>query len=522
MEGGLLKVYLMAFCIVILIMVQVNNPSIASIDKIPVAITFNADVWGAQEELISILNLLDKYHIRSTFFFLGKYAELEPNALRLVFNEGHEIGARSYDHTCRLIDMSIDEQKADINRTVNLIFNAIRQRPIGFAAPGYFYNNETLYVLKELGFMYDRSARGTLHTPNDEPYWIWQNEAKMGIKYIGVFSNQCPLIHEQGIYEFPITYSLNYSPFNITSGISPIWWEKINGTDIMLSDATWFEELQWNQSRCLDVLKYGLNQQIEFGTPLIVSFAPHIIGKAEWIWILKEFINAALKTNKVIFLTLNELMNWWFNGSCLRIVKETSKQTVSLKENFKVLIHLYILRGEIYNVTVTDEFNGILLDVNPKGQVIENKLIWHFNKLNHNFTISYVMIPSYLTFLSPKITFKHTTISRELFISPTLLNSESLMHSIRSNAVKLYVQMNPIIFWSMVIFVTVLIIFLVFKIYKKIKLIQEKSWAYSKPLFIISLKERNIIRTKHMIASKIYIGSKFKIGCLNLFSRYIK
>jgi hypothetical protein len=83
-----MKTRLILLCfILVLIVIKMGRPSNASIliEKIPVAITFNADVWGAQEELINVLNVLDKHGIRSTFFFLGKYAELKPDVLRLVF-----------------------------------------------------------------------------------------------------------------------------------------------------------------------------------------------------------------------------------------------------------------------------------------------------------------------------------------------------------------------------------------------------------------------------------------------------
>jgi hypothetical protein len=453
-----------------------GRPSNASIliEKIPVAITFNADVWGAQEELINVLNVLDKHGIRSTFFFLGKYAELKPDVLRLVFSKGHEIGARSYDHSRRLIDMSESEQKADIERTVNLIMNAIGQRPIGFASPGYFYDNETLRVLKDLGFVYDRSARGALHVSNDRSFWKWQNETKGGINYVGIFSNQRPFIYDNGLYEFPITYSLNYSSFNLTSGLNPMWWERINGTDIILSDASWFEELQWNQSRCLDVLKYGLRQQIEFGMPLVISLAPHIIGRAEWISVLEEFVEFASENN-VVFLTLNELLDLWFSGSCVRLDKRISSQIVTLGEDVKVSIRIYILRGEINNVTIIDNFDGLLRDITPIGRVVGNKLIWHFDKLRDNFTISYSMTPQYSSFFSPEVTFKYMTVSRYLSFFATL-NSNNLISTIRSNSVELYVQINPLIFWVMEIFIVMLVIFGFKILYRKIKIVQEGSW----------------------------------------------
>lgn len=471
------KTCFMIFCLVLfLFIMRTDKPpnALASTEKIPISITFNADVWGAQEELFNVLNILSEYNIRSTFFFLGKYAELRPDILMLVFNKGHEIGARSYDHSRRLIDMTKSEQKSDIERTVNLIINAVGQRPLGFAAPGYFYNNDTLQVLKDLGFLYSRSARGALHVSNDLSIWKWQNETKEGINYVGVFSNQRPFVYDQGLYEFPITYSLNYSPFNLTSGLNPIWWERINGTDIILSDGSWFEELQWNQSKCLDVLKYGLRQQIKYGMPLVISLSPHLIGKVEWILVLEEFINFALENN-AIFLTLNELLNWWFNKACVRLYMQTPNQIINLGKSAKIFINIYVLRGEIYNVTIIHNFDGLPQNISPTGKIVGNKLIWYFDKLKDNLTISYTITPQYSSLLSPGVTFKHMTLSRHFSFFATL-NSSSLISNVISNFMEFYVQISPLIFWAIGVFILMLMITVFRILYKKIKFVQESSW----------------------------------------------
>ncbi|QGQ99971.1 polysaccharide deacetylase family protein [Paenibacillus psychroresistens] len=45
-----------------------------------------------------ILDVLQKYHVKATFFVLGIRAQANPSIIRRIVNEGHAIGNHSYDH----------------------------------------------------------------------------------------------------------------------------------------------------------------------------------------------------------------------------------------------------------------------------------------------------------------------------------------------------------------------------------------------------------------------------------------
>ena len=45
-----------------------------------------------------ILDLLDEYQIKATFFVLGKYVELYPEIIKRQIDEGHEIGNHTFSH----------------------------------------------------------------------------------------------------------------------------------------------------------------------------------------------------------------------------------------------------------------------------------------------------------------------------------------------------------------------------------------------------------------------------------------
>lgn len=45
-----------------------------------------------------ILDILDKYHVKATFFMIGKNMDKYPNIVREVLRRGHVIGNHTYDH----------------------------------------------------------------------------------------------------------------------------------------------------------------------------------------------------------------------------------------------------------------------------------------------------------------------------------------------------------------------------------------------------------------------------------------
>jgi peptidoglycan/xylan/chitin deacetylase (PgdA/CDA1 family) len=60
-----------------------------------IAITFDD---GPHPQTTEILNLLDKYHAKATFFVIGKNVEKHPEILHEILIRGHAIGNHSYHH----------------------------------------------------------------------------------------------------------------------------------------------------------------------------------------------------------------------------------------------------------------------------------------------------------------------------------------------------------------------------------------------------------------------------------------
>lgn len=106
-----------------------------------------------------LLELLEGYRVRATFFILGWVAAQRPLLIRRIARAGHELGCHSFRH--RLIySQSRAEFTQDVRRSKAAIEDAAGQPVRGYRAPSFSVVEQTLWaldVLAEQGFEYDSS-----------------------------------------------------------------------------------------------------------------------------------------------------------------------------------------------------------------------------------------------------------------------------------------------------------------------------------------------------------------------------
>ena len=106
-----------------------------------------------------MLALLGRHRLRATFFALGKVCEKFPSLLPTVASAGHEIGTHGYGH--ELIHSITPERfRRDLRRSIEVIATQIGRRPIGYRAPAFSINRDSLWagpIMAELGIKYSSS-----------------------------------------------------------------------------------------------------------------------------------------------------------------------------------------------------------------------------------------------------------------------------------------------------------------------------------------------------------------------------
>jgi polysaccharide deacetylase family protein (PEP-CTERM system associated) len=106
-----------------------------------------------------LLDLLDAYQTKATFFVLGWVGERYPYLVRAIWGRGHEVASHGYAH--RLIYTQTSEQfRQETRRSKQILEDAIGHSIIGYRAASYSITNESLWslaILQEEGFEYDSS-----------------------------------------------------------------------------------------------------------------------------------------------------------------------------------------------------------------------------------------------------------------------------------------------------------------------------------------------------------------------------
>ena len=138
------------------IMASTNNISkhpIYSVDTEDnvVCITFDVN-WAEKDNLSVILDLLDKYNVKGTFFIMGgwaDYSEENANKLKDIAERGHEIGNHSYMHPSF---SKINEQKMEeeILKTDETIRKYTGRDTVLFRFPSGDYNGNSVKKVNSL------------------------------------------------------------------------------------------------------------------------------------------------------------------------------------------------------------------------------------------------------------------------------------------------------------------------------------------------------------------------------------
>lgn len=95
-----------------------TNTPVVSENKINVYLTFDD---GPSDNTNQILDILEQYQVKATFFVVGKPKSYEPVYKRIV-EDGHSIGMHSYSHKYGEIYESLDSFCEDVEKLQELIF----------------------------------------------------------------------------------------------------------------------------------------------------------------------------------------------------------------------------------------------------------------------------------------------------------------------------------------------------------------------------------------------------------------
>lgn len=114
-----------------------------------IAISFDA-AWGG-EQTPGILDILDEYGVKTTFFLVGIWVERFPDLVREIAARGHEIGNHSTSHP-QMSALSAAKIAQELKTTSDRIELLTGVRPTLFRPPYGDYNDRVVTVSRAEGY----------------------------------------------------------------------------------------------------------------------------------------------------------------------------------------------------------------------------------------------------------------------------------------------------------------------------------------------------------------------------------
>lgn len=114
-----------------------------------VALTMNC-AWNA-DDIDNILKILEENNTKITFFMVGDWIEKYPDAVKKIFNAGHEIGSHSDTHP-HVNNLSYEENIEEIEKSNDKIEKITGNRTNLYRTPYGEYNQTVIQSAKDSGY----------------------------------------------------------------------------------------------------------------------------------------------------------------------------------------------------------------------------------------------------------------------------------------------------------------------------------------------------------------------------------
>lgn len=140
-----------------------------------ICLMFNV-YWGT-DEVYQILQTLEAYEAKATFFIGGAWADDNVDCLKAIAEKGHEIGNHGYFHKAH-DKLSFAKNQEEIENCNRFIQTVLGKTPTLFAPPSGAYNDETLRACKALGMKTILWSKDTIDWRDKDAALIYKRATK--------------------------------------------------------------------------------------------------------------------------------------------------------------------------------------------------------------------------------------------------------------------------------------------------------------------------------------------------------
>lgn len=106
-----------------------------------------------------ILDLFEKYNVRSTFFVVARHAQANAKLLHRIRDNGHEIASHTVSHipfsNCTSTSKEIE---GEIKNSKKILEDVVDSEVVGFRAPAFGINSQAISTVVQSHYKYDSSV----------------------------------------------------------------------------------------------------------------------------------------------------------------------------------------------------------------------------------------------------------------------------------------------------------------------------------------------------------------------------
>lgn len=121
-------------------------------------------LYATKQALPRILKLLDEEQLKATFFTTAYTAEIHPEIIKYIAEQGHEIGYHGYMHE---VKDTYDEENALMDKVDNIIRSLTGKRSVGVRMPDGIIHDFHKQLWLDRGIIYSSNWRN-----NDGPFLL--------------------------------------------------------------------------------------------------------------------------------------------------------------------------------------------------------------------------------------------------------------------------------------------------------------------------------------------------------------
>ena len=227
---------------------------------------------GMEFGLPHLLDCFDAYRVKATFFIPGAVGARYPDAVREIAARGHEIGCHGNQHEI-FACLGADEQRSALREAIGVLTPLAGEAPVGFRMPEGEITEETLSIVKSMGFLYSSSL-----SDDDAPY----------------------IREPAGLLELPIHWELFDLPCFVFTFDPPIPPGQSRSMEMNHLLRNWLYELEGAR---------------RFGTLMNLQLEPLATGEQGRIFMLEELLDEIKRAGDVWLATGREIAEYYLNNT---------------------------------------------------------------------------------------------------------------------------------------------------------------------------------------------------------------